>query len=502
MAETAVPEQLLEEQTFPEKPDEASPSENFADAIEEHAASDGIPAVAHLPAEGGEEARACEDEGKNGKRDDEADKADEANAGEAEKEGQDAEHAEENEETKDDGTNGADKPEDPDAALKFFVGGVNPQATELQIRSYFERFGKVKMVELKMDKMTGRNRGFCFVTMGSEDAKEAIFNAQHAIGGKKVEVRALHDDGNVSLKRKIFVGGVNPSLSESDVEKYFAKFGTVDKVSIIRDATTGKSRGFGFVVFASEDSVKEVLKSRRHNLNEKDNCEVRAAESRATLPPPRPRYPMARGPSLPPSGPRYPPPHAMAHPPPHVPPPGGYYAAPPRSSPTYYYGPPPPVAPAMSPGVAYYSSVAPATGGYAASPSPYYMPPAAGVAAAPAATASVMHPQAAGAAGGASTLVSHSLGSAAGYYAGSSVPYDGGASAAGGAAGTSARGYWDEDSSAGTAASGAGGAYYARTASPGAAASTAAGYSSGYSPVRQSPYYGAVGRSNVRRSPY
>ncbi|OXB71564.1 UNVERIFIED_CONTAM: hypothetical protein H355_007800 [Colinus virginianus] len=155
--------------------------------------------------------------------------------------------------------------------LKFFVGGVYPQATELQIRSYFERYGKVKGVELKMDRVTGRNRGFAFVTMADESAKEAVFRGQHVLGGKKIEVRALHDDGYEALKRKIFVGGVNPSLSEEEIGAYFGKFGTVEKVSIIRDATTGKSRGFGFVVFAEESSVKEVLKNRRHSLNEKDS---------------------------------------------------------------------------------------------------------------------------------------------------------------------------------------------------------------------------------------
>lgn len=102
----------------------------------------------------------------------------------------------------------------PLVCRKFFVGGVYPQATELQIRSYFERFGKVKEVELKMDKVTGRNRGFAFVTMSDAAGRDAVFKGQHMIGGKRIEVRALHDDGHAALKRKIFVGGVNPSLSE------------------------------------------------------------------------------------------------------------------------------------------------------------------------------------------------------------------------------------------------------------------------------------------------
>ncbi|PFH36688.1 RNA recognition motif-containing protein [Besnoitia besnoiti] len=557
MAETAAPEPVFVgegQPAFQGKAEELSPVDQFADAVEDPTMGVGLPSVAahKLPAavaqeEGrGEYVDAEEEEdAQNGKKEgrgeeengaapeeagvNEADAAPtEPKQEEVQEEAEERPEAAEGEEVKEEESAAGENAEEADKSLKFFVGGVNPQATELQIRSYFERFGKVKVVELKMDKMTGRNRGFCFVTMANDDAKDAIFNTQHVIGAKKVEVRALHDDGNVSLKKKIFVGGVNPSLGESDVEKYFSKFGTVDKVSIIRDSTTGKSRGFGFVVFATEESAKEVLKSRRHNLTEKDNCEVRAAESRASLPPPRSRYmPVSspRAPGLLPPGPRYPPAHAVTHQPPHhVPPPASYYAPPPRSPPAYYYGPPPPVAPAaVSPAtasMAYYSSSLPAaSASYAASTAPYYsVPPATGVAAHTAAAAvpaaSVMHhhPQAAGAApGGATAVVAapHPM-SSTGYYASpAAVPYDATGATAAAATATAARGYWDEEATAGaaaaTASAGAAAYYGARTtASPAAAvaAGAAPGYTSGYSPVRQSPYYGAVGRSNVRRSPY
>ncbi|PHJ16328.1 rna recognition motif-containing protein [Cystoisospora suis] len=385
--------------------------------------------------------------------------------------------------------------------LKFFVGGVYPQATELQIRSYFERFGKVKEVELKMDKVTGRNRGFAFVTMSDAAGRDAVFKGQHMIGGKRIEVRALHDDGHAALKRKIFVGGVNPSLSEDDVGKYFGKFGTVDKVSIIRDSATGKSRGFGFVVFASESSAKEVLKSRRHNLNEKDNCEVRAAESRASLPP-RPRYYPAPSPRLPmgghpmPGGPGYP------H---HSPSP--YYAAPPphRSPPTpaYYYGPPPPAVSAPPP---YYP---PAAAAPATAPSPYHHhhspPPYAAPAPTPSpSVAATTH----AAAPTAAVANPYYTTTATSPYDTSGVSTAGGVSSTTGAAAGTSRGggYWGDDQSTSQAAS----AYYTttagrtNTASASQAAATTAATSaySGYSPVRQTPYYGSVGRASVRRGPY
>ncbi len=44
-------------------------------------------------------------------------------------------------------------------------------------------------VNLKMDQMTGRSRGFAFVVFDSVDTLEAVLAKEHAIKGKKVAVK-------------------------------------------------------------------------------------------------------------------------------------------------------------------------------------------------------------------------------------------------------------------------------------------------------------------------
>ena len=44
-----------------------------------------------------------------------------------------------------------------------------------------------------------------------------------------------------------------------DLREYFKKFGNVTDVSIKYDAVSGNPRGFGFITFASEESIEEVL---------------------------------------------------------------------------------------------------------------------------------------------------------------------------------------------------------------------------------------------------
>ena len=57
---------------------------------------------------------------------------------------------------------------------KLYVGNMSFKTTEDELRQAFGQFGSVTDVYVAMDKMTGRPRGFAFVTMGTADeAKSA-----------------------------------------------------------------------------------------------------------------------------------------------------------------------------------------------------------------------------------------------------------------------------------------------------------------------------------------
>lgn len=48
-------------------------------------------------------------------------------------------------------------------------------------------------------------------------------------------------------------------LSTEELKDFFSKYGNVVEHEIIRDHTTKRSRGFGFVVFDSEQVVDNIL---------------------------------------------------------------------------------------------------------------------------------------------------------------------------------------------------------------------------------------------------
>jgi hypothetical protein len=57
----------------------------------------------------------------------------------------------------------------------LFVGNMNFQTSESDLRALFEPFGQVTRVHMAMDRETGRARGFAFVEMpNDEEAAKAI----------------------------------------------------------------------------------------------------------------------------------------------------------------------------------------------------------------------------------------------------------------------------------------------------------------------------------------
>jgi cold-inducible RNA-binding protein len=72
--------------------------------------------------------------------------------------------------------------------MKLYVGGSYVETTENDLQDLFEQHGKVAEVALMMDRMTGKSRGFAFVTMNDTTEANA---AMAAINGQEIGGRAL-----------------------------------------------------------------------------------------------------------------------------------------------------------------------------------------------------------------------------------------------------------------------------------------------------------------------
>jgi RNA recognition motif-containing protein len=57
----------------------------------------------------------------------------------------------------------------------------------------------------------------------------------------------------------IYVGNLSLGITESDLQKAFEAFGAVEIAKVIKDAYTGRSRGFGFVEMPDGAKAKAAI---------------------------------------------------------------------------------------------------------------------------------------------------------------------------------------------------------------------------------------------------
>ncbi|XP_018022219.1 RNA-binding protein Musashi homolog Rbp6, partial [Hyalella azteca] len=68
---------------------------------------------------------------------------------------------------------------------------------------------------------------------------------------------------------KMFIGGLSWQTTAEGLREYFCKFGDINEVMVMKDPTTRRSRGFGFVTFSDPSGVDKVLTLPTHELDGK-----------------------------------------------------------------------------------------------------------------------------------------------------------------------------------------------------------------------------------------
>ncbi len=65
----------------------------------------------------------------------------------------------------------------------------------------------------------------------------------------------------------VFIGNLPFSTQKSELQEAFEKFGSITEIHIPVDRQTGKSRGFAFVTFETEEASQEALNMNGQDMN-------------------------------------------------------------------------------------------------------------------------------------------------------------------------------------------------------------------------------------------
>jgi RNA recognition motif-containing protein len=62
------------------------------------------------------------------------------------------------------------------------------------------------------------------------------------------------------MGRKLYVGNLPYQAGETELQELFARAGSVDSVTVMRDQATGRARGFAFVEMGTDDEAQTAIR--------------------------------------------------------------------------------------------------------------------------------------------------------------------------------------------------------------------------------------------------
>jgi Q family heterogeneous nuclear ribonucleoprotein R len=149
----------------------------------------------------------------------------------------------------------------PGSGHEIYCGKLPKELFEDSLIPMFEKFGTIWDLRLMMDPISGRNRGYCFVTYTDKT------HAQDAITGlNNFEVRPgrfLKVNASVANVR-LFVGNIPKNRSRDEIKEEFAKHteGLVDVIVYnTPDDERKKNRGFAFLDYDSHKSASTAKRT-------------------------------------------------------------------------------------------------------------------------------------------------------------------------------------------------------------------------------------------------
>ncbi len=80
--------------------------------------------------------------------------------------------------------------------------------------------------------------------------------------------------------KKLYVGGLPYSISDTQLEELFSAHGSVESARVITDRMTGRSKGFGFVEMSSQSAAAEAIEKLNQTDREGRSIMVNEAKPR------------------------------------------------------------------------------------------------------------------------------------------------------------------------------------------------------------------------------
>ncbi|KAG9130608.1 hypothetical protein Leryth_011859 [Lithospermum erythrorhizon] len=143
--------------------------------------------------------------------------------------------------------------------FEVFVGGLDKDATEEDLKKVFSQVGEVTEIRLMMNPQTNKNKGFAFLRFATIDqAKRACTELKNTmVNGKQCGVSPSQDSDT------LFLGNICKTWTKEALKDKLKHCGVenVDDLTLVEDSSDpGMNRGFAFLEFSSRADAMDAFK--------------------------------------------------------------------------------------------------------------------------------------------------------------------------------------------------------------------------------------------------
>ena len=166
-------------------------------------------------------------------------------------------------------------PEERDTRT-VFVSQLAARIRPRDLEDFFSSVGQIADVRLIMDSRTRRSKGVAYVEFReAESVALALGLTGTRLLGVPIQVQASQAEKNrvaqpasvlaslgpagKSGPLKLYVGSLHCNITEEMLKGIFEPFGKIDDLKIMKDPSTGKSLGYGFVTYRVAEDAKKAL---------------------------------------------------------------------------------------------------------------------------------------------------------------------------------------------------------------------------------------------------
>ncbi|KAK8950683.1 Polyadenylate-binding protein RBP47 [Platanthera zijinensis] len=158
----------------------------------------------------------------------------------------------------------------------IFVGDLAPDVTDSMLQETFStKYSSVKGAKVVIDANTGRSKGYGFVRFGDNNEKSLAMSEMNGVycssrpmricaatprklsggsGYNGMSAQGFQSDGD-SNNTTVFVGGLDPNVTEDELKQIFSKYGDVASVKV----PAGKQ--CGFIQFVQRSNAESALQA-------------------------------------------------------------------------------------------------------------------------------------------------------------------------------------------------------------------------------------------------